>query len=73
MTTNNIRKIREQKGISRVELVNMSGVSEPMLKLLESGEADIMKSKLETLVKIAQALKVKVLDLLPLEKRILFK
>ena len=73
MTTNNIRAIRETQGISRVDLAFMSGVSEPMLKVLESGEYDIMKSKLDTLVKIATALKVKVLDLLPVEKRKLFK
>ena len=71
MTTNNIRTIRETQGISRVDLAFMSGVSEPMLKVLESGEYDIMKSKLETLVKIATALRVCVRDLLPKDKRFL--
>lgn len=67
--TNNIKHIRLNKGITRVELSKSSGVSVPMLKVLENGEFDITNSKLDTLVKIAGALKVKVSDLLPIEKR----
>lgn len=67
--SSNIRYIREAKDISRVELSKLSGVSEPMLKILESDKFDILNSKLDTLVKISKALRVKVIDLLPVEKR----
>ena len=67
--SSNIRYIREAKDISRVELSKLSGVSEPMLKILESDKFDILNSKLDTLVKIARSLRVKVIDLLPIEKR----
>lgn len=71
--SSNIRYIREAKDISRVELAKLSGVSEPMLKILESDKFDITNSKLDTLVKIARSLRVKVIDLLPVEKRVWIK
>ena len=69
MNTNNIRAIRKSKKLTIPELSKRSGVSEPMIKVLESGEYDIMNSKLETLVKIAKALNTKVSKIVNEEER----
>lgn len=60
-----LEKIRKQKGLSRRELSEISGVSEATIVALELGINDIYGVKLATLVKLATMLNIKVIDLVP--------
>lgn len=64
-----LEQIRTEKGFSRRELADYSGVSEATIKALEKGITDVNYVKLETLIKLSSVLKVKVVDLLPKEIR----
>lgn len=64
-----LEQIRTEKGFSRRELAEYSGVSEATIKALEKGITDVNYVKLETLIKLSNVLKVKVVDLLPKEIR----
>ena len=52
----NLKKLREKKGITQQELVKISGVGQGTIGDIERGK--IKKSRLETLEKIAKALKL---------------
>lgn len=60
----NLERIRKEKGWSRRELEALSGVKILTISNLETGSTNINNVKLSTLVKLAKALKVKVIDLL---------
>lgn len=64
-----LEQIRTEKGFSRRELAEYSGVSEPTIKSLEKGITNVNCVKLETLIRLSSVLKVKVVDLLPKEIR----
>lgn len=64
-----LEQIRTEKGFSRRELAEYSGVSEPTIKSLEKGITNVNYVKLETLIRLSSVLKVKVVDLLPKEIR----
>lgn len=64
-----LEQIRTEKGFSRRELAEYSGVSEATIKALEKGITDVNYVKLETLIRLSSVLKVKVVDLLPKEIR----
>ena len=51
-----VKKLREKKGITQQELVKISGVGQGTIGDIERGK--IKKSRLETLEKIAKALKL---------------
>ena len=51
-----LKKLREKKGITQQELVKLSGVGQGTIGDIERGK--IKKSRLETLEKIAKALKL---------------
>ena len=59
----NLERIRKSKNLTRRELALLSGVKEITLHLYENNDLDINKAKLTTLIKLAKALKVKVIDL----------
>lgn len=59
---NNIRRIRENKNISQRQLAEEIGSSQPTIAAYESGQKI---PKLETFLRIAAALDVSVLALLP--------
>lgn len=61
----NIKKIREAKGISAYRLAKESGVSGATISQIESGKRQTLKG--DSLEKIASALKVSVDDLLSME------
>ena len=65
-----LETIRKNKSLSRRELAAQSGVHEQTIKFLELGINDPFEAKLGTLVKLATALKCKVRDFYPCEKRI---
>ena len=61
---NNLEKIRKEKGLSRRELELLSGVQQVTIQRLEKGMYNVNMVKLGTLIALAKALKVKVVDLL---------
>ena len=60
----NLKKIRESKGFARRELELLSGVKELTIHNLEVGATNVDNVKLSTLIRLAKALKCKVIDLL---------
>ena len=70
METFKLEEIRKQKHLSRIELSQMSGVNENTIRFLEKGINDPQEAKISTLIKLATALKCKVKDFYPCEKRI---
>ena len=60
----NLERIRKEQGLSRRELELLSGVKQVTIYHLEIGITDVNNVKLSTLVALAKALKVKVVDLL---------
>lgn len=70
---NELRTIRESKGLTRIELASKSGLSKNTIEALEVGITNVDNVKLSTLVKLAQALNCKVIHLLPLEMRKIIK
>ena len=60
----NLERIRKEKQLSRRELELLSGVKQLTIHHLETGTTNVNDVKLSTLIKLAKALKVKVIDLL---------
>lgn len=60
----NLERIRREQGLSRRELELLSGVKQVTIQSLETGIVDVNNTKLSTLIKLAKALKCKVVDLL---------
>lgn len=65
-----LRDIRKKKHFTRKELADRSGISECAIKFLEDGTNDPFQAKISTLIKLATALKCRVKDFYPCEKRI---
>ena len=63
----NLKRIREEKNITRAKLSEVSGVNIRILQYYEQGYKDINKAQAITLYKIAQALECKIEDILNLE------
>lgn len=51
---NKLKEIREEKGLSQLELAEKSGVARTIINQLETGKRDVIKS--ETMIKISKAL-----------------
>lgn len=64
---NNLKRLREESGLSQNKLSEVSGVSPRMIQKYEQGVKDINKAQGITLYKIAQALNCKIEDLLNFE------
>lgn len=68
----NLERIRKEQGLSRRELALLSGVKQLTIHHLETGTTNVNNVKLSTLIALAKALKVKVVDLLSADlKRII--
>lgn len=65
MKLERLKEIRKSKGISRQTLANISGVSRDTIDALENGKTNVKEAKLNTLLSLATALRVKVSKLLP--------
>ena len=61
---NNLKKIRKENNLSQSQLAELSGVSLRMIQKYETGDRDINNASAVTVYKLAQALNVKVEDLL---------
>ena len=59
----NLESIRKSKNLSRRELALLSGVKCETITALELGKNNADNVKLSTIIKLAKALKVKVVDL----------
>lgn len=57
----NVKKIREEKGISQEELSKKTGISRTIISGMETGL--VKNATVETVKKIAQALDVKISDI----------
>lgn len=64
----NLKRIRTDKQISRIELSEKSGVNLRMIQYYEQGFKDINKAQVITLYYIAQVLECEIEDLLNLEE-----
>jgi transcriptional regulator with XRE-family HTH domain len=62
----NLKRLREESGLSQNKLAEISGVSIRMIQHYEQGVKDINKAQGITLYKIAKALNCKMDDLLEL-------
>ena len=62
-----LKLLRKSKGLTRIELSELSGVPKITIQTLEDGLVDTDNVKLSTLIKLATALKVKVRKLLPID------
>lgn len=60
----NLKRIRENAGLSQNQLAERSGVSPRMIPKYETGEKDINKAQAQTLKQMADVLGVKIEDLL---------
>lgn len=65
-----LKEIRTKKGISRNELSELSKIDIETIKSLETRRNDPKNAKLSTLVALARALKCRVKDFYPNEKKI---
>ena len=59
----NLESIRKSKNLTRRELALLSGVKHETIVALELGKTNADNVKLSTILKLAKALKVKVVDL----------
>lgn len=59
----NVERLRKHAGISKVRFCNMLGIGRPTLDRIEDGEGDV---RLSLLVKMAEALEVRAVDLMTL-------
>lgn len=69
MKLNELKVIRKQNKLSRKDLARLSGININTIQALETGINDAYNVKLSTLVALATALKVKIVDLLPTDIR----
>ena len=60
----NLKRIRNEKNITREKLGELSGVSYRMIEKYEQGIRDINKAQAETLYKIAKVLECTIEDLI---------
>lgn len=67
MKLENLKIIRKQKGLSKRELSEISGVAQDTINNLELGRTNAYEVKISTMVKLAKALKVKVRHLVPVD------
>ena len=68
MKLETLKNLRKEKGLSRRELAEKSGVSQDTIRTLEDGINDPMNIKLSTLIAICRALGCKAKHLFPNEK-----
>lgn len=64
MEVNNLKYTREKSKLSQSELANLSGVSVRMIQAYEQGAQDINKSSVETVLKLAEALRCNVYEII---------
>lgn len=62
----NLKRIREERGLTQKELADRSRVSLRMIQYYEQGYKDINKAEALTVYTLSKALKCKVADLLEL-------
>ena len=66
----NLKKIRNDRGMTKVSLADKSNVSVNIIAKYETGERDIDKASIENLSKLASTLGVKISDILENNKLI---
>ena len=64
MNENNIKKLREAKGLTRAELAERTGINVRTLEAYEYGKKDINGAKIKTLLRLCNALGCKLNDIL---------
>lgn len=60
----NLKRIREEAGLSQSQLSKVSGVNVRMIQNYEQGTKDINKAQVLTVYQLAKSLKCKIEDLL---------
>ena len=61
---NNLKRLRQEKRLTQIELSKLSGVNFRMIQHYEQGDKDIKKAAAETVVKLAKALDCDITDLI---------
>lgn len=64
MEVNNLKYTRERRQLSQSELANLSGVSVRMIQAYEQGAKDINKAQVITVLKLAEALRCNVYEII---------
>lgn len=64
----NLKRLREEKGLSQSQLANASGANLRMIQHYEQGVKDINKANGENLYKLSKALDCQIEDLLDKER-----
>lgn len=64
MEVNNLKYTREKRQLSQSELANLSGVSVRMIQAYEQGVKDINKAQVVTVLKLAEALRCNVYEVI---------
>jgi transcriptional regulator with XRE-family HTH domain len=60
----NLKKMREAAGMTQIQLADLSGINVRVLQHYEQGTKTIEKAKLETILKLAIALKCSIGDII---------
>lgn len=59
-----LKKVRESKGISQSQLASQAGINYRTLQQYEQGNRDIHKASVDTVLKLANTLGVKIEDII---------
>ena len=59
-----LKEMRERRGLSQTELATIAGVSARMISKYETGERQITRAEVGTVIRLATALKVTVEELI---------
>lgn len=63
----NLERIRKEKGLSRQELSDLSGISRNVIRNYEQQERDINKGQLQIVYRLARVLQCEIIDLMQLD------
>ena len=61
---NNLKRLRQEKGLTQIELSKLSGVNFRMIQHYEQGNKDLNRAAVETVIKLARALDCNITDLI---------
>ena len=61
---NNLKRLRQEKGLTQIELSKLSGVNFRMIQHYEQGNKDLNRAAVETVIKLARALDCNFTDLI---------
>lgn len=61
---NNLKRLRQEKRLTQIELSRLSGVNFRMIQHYEQGDKDLNRAAVETVIRLARALDCNITDLI---------